>query len=787
MVTAQSHSVHLTRSPSVSPRSPATSNRAPKPTPDQAPKQSSPPPKRRGLSIQQKLIGLILVLIVSVVTLLAWYLHSHQIASMRAALESKAVTYGRLVSKQVESAIAFDDQETAREVFESVAQDPDIESLTLFTARGDVLRARGSFSQALMAKKMGVAAPEVVRLEDRIAVVSPVVSLEGPRGTLIIELSVARLLADSQAVQRKVLLAGVLALVIGAIGASLIARSLSRRLRAVASVAEAVAGGDLDQKPADVGTSGDEIGTMAAAFNTMLDQIRALFAQIRKSAQEEQERLEGLVSERTRELDTRNADMRRVLDNVGQGFFTLDSAARMSRERSAVLAEWLGPTSDGETFVDILKRVAPASGAWFGLAWDSLFEGMMPLEVSIDQLPKRLTVGQRELALGYRPILAANDELERVLVVISDITAELQRARAESDEREVTRLFARVFSDRAGFLEFFAEAQEQVESIVNNTYGKDVDGLKRAMHTLKGNVSLHGIDTVAKLCHELEEEYKETGALSQPHLESLHKRWLELASKVRGLLGDSDVKIEIDDDEYDNILEAIQAGNTRHEITEMIQAWRLEPTQKRLSRIAEQASALAVRLGKSPIDVRVEANRIRLKPEEWSDFWTASVHLIRNAIDHGLESTEERIALGKPETGMLTLRTILDDEYFSVEFQDNGRGIDWDAVAAKATALKLPSRTRADLVNALFMSGFSTRAEATEISGRGIGLAAVRDACNRLGGSAEVLSTRGVGTTFKFVWPAHVLRERAKNGAVDKMPLSMSVGLRWASLPPSAE
>jgi two-component system chemotaxis sensor kinase CheA len=656
----------------------------------------------------------------------------------------------------------------------------------LFTARGDVLRARGSLSQQLLAKKTGITAPEVLRLEDRIAVISPVVSLEGPRGTLILELSVARLVAESKAVQRKVLLAGVLALVLGAIGASLIARSLSRRLRAVASVAEAVAAGDLDQKPADVGTSGDEIGAMAAAFNTMLDQIRALFGQIRKSAQEEQQRLEGLVSERTRELDTRNADMRRVLDNVGQGFFTLDAAAHMSRERSAVLAEWLGPSADTETFVDLLKRVAPASGVWFGMAWESLFEGMMPLEVTLDQLPKRLTVNGRELSLGYRPIMSASDELERVLVVISDITAELSRARAENDEREVTRLFARVFSDRAGFLEFFAEAQDQVESIVGNTFGNDVDGLKRAMHTLKGNVSLHGIDTVAKLCHELEEEYKETGALSQPHLDQLHQRWLDLATKVRGLLGDSDVKIEIDDDEYDNILEAIQSGNSRHEITEMIQAWRLEPTQKRLSRIAEQASALAVRLGKSPIDVRVEANRIRLKPEEWTDFWTASVHLIRNSIDHGLESPEERIALGKPEEGVITLRTLLDDEYFSVEFQDNGRGIDWDSVAAKASAQKLPSKTRADLVNALFMSGFSTRTEATEISGRGIGLAAVRDACNKLGGSVEVLSTRGLGTTFKFVWPAHVLRERPKNGAAEKMPLSMSVGLRWASLPPSA-
>lgn len=760
------------------------SSRAPKPTPGSNPK-SPRGGKARGLSIQQKLLALILVLVVSVVTGLAWYLHSHQISSMRAALESKAVTYGRLVSKQVESAIAFDDQETAREVFESVAQDQDIESLTLFTARGDVLRARGSLSQALLSKKTGVTAPEVVRLDDRIAVVAPVVSLEGPRGTLILELSVRRLLAESAQVQRKVMFAGLAALILGVLGASWIARSLSRRLRAVATVAEAVAGGDLDQKPADVGSSGDEIGTMAAAFNTMLDQIRALVSQIRKSAQEEQDRLEGLVRERTRELDSRNGDMRRVLDNVGQGFFTLDAQAKMSRERSAVLGEWFGKMSDNESFVDVLSRTAPASSAWFGLAIESLYEGLMPLEVSLDQLPRRLSVTGRELALSYKPILADNGDLDRVLVVISDITAELLRARAESDEREVTRLFARVFSDRSGFLEFFAEAQSLVESIVGDTLGSDVDALKRALHTLKGNVSLHGLDSVAKICHELEDEFKEAGVLSQARLNELQQRWSELASKVRALIGDSDVKIEIDDDEYRQILDAIQSGRSRRDIAEMIEAWRLEPAEARLGRIAEQATALAKRLGKDPIDVRVEGNKVRLKPEQWADFWSASVHLVRNAIDHGLESVEERGVAGKPE-GVVTLRTAVDDANFYIEFSDNGRGIDWDAVATKAKTLSLPSKTHADLVSALFTNGFSTRSETTELSGRGIGLAAVDEACKKLGGRVDVTSERGTGTTFRFSWPARVLqgpRELAEN---DEEPLSMSVGLRWASIPPSA-
>src|SRR5690348_7175912 len=103
-----------------------------------------PSARRRGISIQQKLLALITLLVAGVVAVLAVYLPARQIAALQASLEAKAVTYARLASKQLESAVAFDDKETAREVFESLAQDSDVESLSLSNARGVVLAARGT-------------------------------------------------------------------------------------------------------------------------------------------------------------------------------------------------------------------------------------------------------------------------------------------------------------------------------------------------------------------------------------------------------------------------------------------------------------------------------------------------------------------------------------------------------------------------------------------------------------------------------------------------------------------
>jgi two-component system chemotaxis sensor kinase CheA len=146
-----------------------------------------------------------------------------------------------------------------------------------------------------------------------------------------------------------------------------------------------------------------------------------------------------------------------------------------------------------------------------------------------------------------------------------------------------------------------------------------------------------------------------------------------------------------------------------------------------------------------------------LKADEWSEFFNASIHVLRNSIDHGLELPEDRRAHGKPDAGRIELRTSLDREHFRVEFSDDGRGIDWTGVERQARRLGLPTTTEDDLIEALFADGLSTRQGVSELSGRGVGLGAVRQACRALGGDVEIESTQGLGTTFRFVWPAQVV------------------------------
>ncbi|MBE7411113.1 MAG: chemotaxis protein CheA [Leptospiraceae bacterium] len=132
------------------------------------------------------------------------------------------------------------------------------------------------------------------------------------------------------------------------------------------------------------------------------------------------------------------------------------------------------------------------------------------------------------------------------------------------------------------------------------------------------------------------------------------------------------------------------------------------------------------------------------------------LHLIRNAIDHGLESVEERIRNGKPEKGTLKLNAYHDTGGIVIEVIDDGRGLDSDKILQKAISngvAKDSNYSEKEIYSFLFLPGFSTAEKITDISGRGVGLDVVQKNIDSLRGSVVVESVKGKGTTFKVRLP----------------------------------
>ena len=183
---------------------------------------------------------------------------------------------------------------------------------------------------------------------------------------------------------------------------------------------------------------------------------------------------------------------------------------------------------------------------------------------------------------------------------------------------------------------------------------------------------------------------------------------------------------------------------------------RMVPMEELFVRFPRVVRDLAARSGKQ-IVLKIEGEETRLDRTIIERLAEPMIHLIRNAIDHGLEPASERLEAGKPATGRITIAAGYEGDRVAVRIEDDGRGLDRSRIVRKALAAGLlPPGTQADdprVGSVIFEPGFSTRDKAGELSGRGVGLDVVRDTIHALRGSVTLRSTAGGGTTFLIHLP----------------------------------
>lgn len=460
--------------------------------------------------------------------------------------------------------------------------------------------------------------------------------------------------------------------------------------------------------------------------------------------------LERKVEARTRELGQRNQALRIVLDSVDQGLFRVDLDGRMLEERSTIVDRWFGPCQGRPLLVDYVGADAHFA-EMFALGLEAVRDGVMPLALCLDQLPKRLVAGGRHFDCRYLPIEDAGT-LRALLCVLDDVTEGLKRAEDEAEQRELAAAFMAFSRDRAGFLVFFREA----ENLMRELGQPDLDPAKRKrlLHTLKGNAGVPGLGRLVELCHIGETELEIDGAVSSGTIGRLQDQWAKVAQALRGVIGgDGRAVIELSDRDLEELALRVQRGASAEEVLTELALLRWEPVERSLVRLGEHGRALAQRLKAVDLDVLVHAEPLRLDPERWNPLWSALVHLIRNAVDHGMESPEERARAGKPPRGKLRLEARVAASQLRLEIEDDGRGIDWEAVRRQCLARGLPSETRTELFRALLRPDFSSRGQVTEMSGRGVGLAAVAASVSERNGTLAVESERGRGTLWIMTLP----------------------------------
>lgn len=463
--------------------------------------------------------------------------------------------------------------------------------------------------------------------------------------------------------------------------------------------------------------------------------------------------LELKVTERTKSLNARNDDMRRILDNTEQGFLTLLPSGTFGVEHSKVTEWWFGVYTSDTKMWDYFGAKEKNLLHLMKYAWQQVVTEMLPMELALEQMPSKCKINGTHLSFRYNPIFNSKGKLAQCLMVITDETNSLIKAAAEASNREKMHIFDFILNDRSGFLEFVSETKKYIDTL---GLCSDVQIAKRHIHTIKGICSIYGLHTISDICHNWETDISELGyAPNSSQYENLARTWTLKMTDFNSLLKEETNKfVEIDADEFNHIRKIAAKTLASAELVKLMDTWQHEPMSARLRRLSDQATAVAQKLEKQ-VTFEINSEFVRVDTKLHAALWPNLIHVVRNAIDHGIETPTERLALKKtvPARLLLSTSTTKFPGYFCLEIADDGRGIAWEKLRAKAKEKGLPCETQKDLEAALFIENISTKEIVTEYSGRGVGLTAIKSEVDTLNGKIEIESAPNKGTLFRFLIP----------------------------------
>lgn len=462
-------------------------------------------------------------------------------------------------------------------------------------------------------------------------------------------------------------------------------------------------------------------------------------------------------------------EQKKYLENISQGLLSFGPNLVIKEQFSAAVRPMFGcKRVDGMRFPDFLHRQDEKARInlqeYLHLmftntsASDDLLEAANPVAKLTHPHPER---GDRHLAVSFKRVLRDSKIVELMAVVDDRTEAVLAerryQAEKESHEQEIEIISAMLALERQDLEDFSAEAQQAIEESgellsrleadITSDVGESMQRVFRITHTLKGNAGNYGFRRLAETAHRLEDFF----AFLRENRERLEAEQLGDAARTHARLADQFQSLH-------HLRRRIAGFSDEGEAGTCIE------DDRGFNRFVVQMQNLCREMEKSlgkQVDLHTELGLDQVPPRLVSTIRNPVSHLLRNAIDHGLEHPADRMAEGKPVAGQVRLTVNMNEHGLQVMLADDGKGIDTRAVREKAVSLGLLAADahpgRSQLLQILFQPGFTTKDSASTFSGRGVGLDAVKDMVQEAGGKLAISSTPGKGTTITLSYPCSVL------------------------------
>ncbi|MEN6460548.1 MAG: ATP-binding protein [Syntrophomonas sp.] len=478
-------------------------------------------------------------------------------------------------------------------------------------------------------------------------------------------------------------------------------------------------------------------------------------------------------------LENRSTQIKDIFDNVGQGFLSFGPDLLIHNEYSNECSKIFGFSPKNQSLAQLIYPDYEQSEFL-----ETLFIKILALEdkgkidLYLSLLPSEAEINNRCISLEYRVVNGY------FITILTDIT-ERRLLEAEMEEEKTTlRMLVKAIVYYDTFIECIEDfkdfADYKLYEILDAAYSVDkkVNEVYRNIHTFKGNFSQFDTLNIVKKLHNMETvigQVRDNNSLTDEKSlrETMQqfdmKKWLEADMKIiTNFLGEEFWKnkdtFKVDKQRLDEIEEKMLEFLPRKEYASLlpyIRKLRYKSFKEMLKCYPEYVLQLAERLGKSIHPFIIEGDDILVDNDYYHSFARSLIHVFRNMVDHGIEYMDERITLGKSEMGSIKCRVEPLNDHIRLIISDDGAGIDMDKI--RETAIALGKYSEAEIAafdeerlnNLIYEDFISTSDSVTFISGRGVGLSAVKEETEKINGIIKVETKIGIGTEYIFDLPVY--------------------------------